>query len=194
MDHLAEQSVLDLAMGAMVEPAASAAHAHLDRCGDCRALVAQIVRGSAPALQGSSPDVASTVAEGPVARRSPASASPIAQLDEYRVVDLLGHGGMGTVYRAHDTLLDREVALKLIARTESEQARQRFLLEARAVARIRHPNVVTVHRVGITGEQPYIVYDLVRGHTFGQLPRPSPWPRVLELGVGIARGLAAAHA
>lgn len=195
MDHLAEQSVLDLAMGAMVEPAASAAHAHLDRCGDCRALLAQVVRGSAPrpAADGSH-DVAPTVAEGPGARRHATPASPITQLDEYRVVELLGHGGMGTVYRAHDTLLDREVALKLIARTESEQARQRFLLEARAVARIRHPNVVVVHRVGIAGDQPYIVYDLVRGFTFGQLPKPSPWPRVLELGAGIARGLAAAHA
>jgi hypothetical protein len=200
MEHLAEQSVLDFAMGAMIEPAASAAHAHLDRCGDCRALVAQVIRGTAPSpaaptLAGH--DVAPTLAEAPAARRHAVPPAPIGQLDEYRVVELLGHGGMGTVYRAHDTLLDREVALKLIARTDSEQARQRFLLEARAVARIRHPNVVTVHRVGIAslaGAQPYIVYDLVRGHTLGELRRPSPWPRVLELGTGIARGLAAAHA
>jgi len=68
------------------------------------------------------------------------------------------------------------------------------VLEARAVARIRHPNVVVVHRVGIAGDRPYIVYNLVRGSTFANLPRPSPWSRVLELGTGIARGLAAAHA
>jgi hypothetical protein len=100
---------------------------------------------------------------------------------------------MGTVYRAHDTLLDREVAIKLIARAESEAARQRFLVEARAVARIRHPNVVVVHRVGIAADQPYIVYDLVRGSTFGEMRVPLPWPKVLALAVGVARGLVAAH-
>ena len=200
MEHLAEQSVLDFAMGAMVEPAASAAHAHVDRCDECRELVAQVIRGTAPSpaaptvaapVESTGHDIAPTLAEAPAARRH---TLPLGQLDEYRVVELLGHGGMGTVYRAHDTLLDREVALKIIARTDSEQARQRFLLEARAVARIRHPNVVVVHRVGIAGDRPYIVYNLVRGKTFGELPRPSPWPRVLALGTGIARGLAAAHA
>src|SRR6185436_2372799 len=115
-------------------------------------------------------------------------------IDEYRVLELLGQGGMGTVYRAHDTLLDREVAIKLITRTGSEAARQRFLVEARAVARIRHPNVVVVHRVGVCADQPYIVYDLVRGRTFSELQRPMPWPKVLELSSSVVRGLAAAHA
>ena len=116
------------------------------------------------------------------------------RVDEYQLLALVGRGGMGTVYLARDTLLDRDVALKLIPRASSELARQRFLIEARAVARIRHPNVVVVHRVGMANEQPYIVYDLVRGRTFGELPRPAPWPKVLELAVGATRGLAAAHA
>ncbi|HWU89222.1 MAG TPA: serine/threonine-protein kinase, partial [Kofleriaceae bacterium] len=132
-----------------------------------------------------------TVAAGVAA--GPALAPPIDRIDEYRVIDLLGRGGMGTVYRARDTLLEREVAIKLIARAESEAVRQRFLVEARAVARIRHPNVVVVHRIGIAADRPYIVYDLVRGSTFGDLRTPLPWPKVLALAVGVVRGLAAAH-
>jgi serine/threonine protein kinase len=132
----------------------------------------------------------------PQGSAAPAAALPlpIESIDEYLMIELLGRGGMGAVYRAHDTLLDREVAIKMIGYSASAEARQRFLVEARAVARIRHPNIVTVHRVGVTAEQPYIVYDLVRGRTFNALNRPMPWPKVLELATGILRGLAAAHA
>src|SRR5262245_12404768 len=72
-----------------------------------------------------------------------------AQLDEYRVLRKIGRGGMGEVYLAHDELLDRPVALKLIEpRSQSEDLRQRFLIEARAIARLQHPNVVAIHRIG----------------------------------------------
>jgi eukaryotic-like serine/threonine-protein kinase len=215
MDHLTEQSVIDLIAGALVEPYAGSAHEHLDRCAECRALVGVVLRAegtprrlgtppeASPAeLPDASPASADTLVDGPAGRRAASAlrwpvappSSPFEHIDEYRVLELLGRGGMGTVYRAHDTLLDREVAIKLIARTGSEAARQRFLVEARAAARIRHPNVVVVHRVGIVSDQPYIVYDLVRGQTFGALPRPMPWPKVLELAAGVVRGLAAAHA
>ncbi|HEU0031682.1 MAG TPA: serine/threonine-protein kinase [Kofleriaceae bacterium] len=206
MDHLAEQSVLDLVNGRLPDGAAVMAHVHLDQCGECRALVAHVIRvsdtdvvalGSAPGVDVSDDsDEPPTRAEVPSARRAAPAAvpPPIAQIDEYRLGTMLGRGGMGTVYLARDTLLDRDVALKLIARTSSESARQRFVLEARAVARIRHPNVVVVHRVGVVGEQPFIVYDLVRGRTFDELLRPLPWPKALELAVGTLRGLAAAHA
>ena len=208
MDHLAEQSVIDLVAGVLVEPAAAAAHAHLDRCDECRAVVARMVhgdgRGPASALGAGepgrpgerigrgSPDPASPTVLDPAvvpAWRLP----PIPVIDEYRLLGILGSGGMGTVYRARDTLLERDVAIKLITRTGSEPARQRFLLEARAVARIRHPNVVVVHRVGFAAEQPYIVYDLIRGRTFRDLSSPVPWPKVLQLAAGAVRGLAAAH-
>jgi hypothetical protein len=201
MDHLAEQSALDLVAGHLGEPAASLAHAHLDGCGDCRALVAQLARTGiasedtrpvARVAAAGSDATDATAADGPAARR--VEALPVERIDEYHLLALLGRGGMGSVYRARDTILDRDVALKLIARTGSELARQRFLTEARAVARIRHPNVVVVHRVGVTGEQPYIVYDLIHGKTFADLARPVPWPKALELAVGVTRGLAAVHA
>jgi serine/threonine protein kinase len=192
MDHLAEQRVLDLIAGALPEHVAIAVHAHLDQCDECRVVVAIALRsGDAPAETEPS-DGTSTVAERPAALRQ--DPRPADQIEEYKLLEQIGRGGMGTVYRAYDTLLDREVALKLIARTSSELARQRFLVEARAVARIRHTNVVVVHRVGVTGERPYIVYDLVRGRTIASMRTPLPWFKVLELAVGIARGLAAAHA
>ncbi|MDQ3334724.1 MAG: serine/threonine-protein kinase [Myxococcota bacterium] len=194
MDHLAEQRVLDLIGGGLPEPVALAAHEHLDRCTECRAVVANVLRSGEQVddTLAHTPS-ASTVAEQPAALRAPRPA-PVDQIEEYKLLEQVGRGGMGTVYRARDTLLDREVAIKLIARTSSDVARQRFLVEARAVARIRHPNVVVVHRVGVDGQRPYIVYDLVRGHTLADLRPPIPWFKVLEWSVGIARGLAAAHA
>jgi len=118
---------------------------------------------------------------------------PPAEFDEYRLVERLGVGGMGVVYLAHDRLLDRPVAIKFLKSTLSETARRRFVIEARAAARIHHPNVMGVHRVGELGDHPYIVTEYVRGTSLAALELPLPWPRVLELGIGLARGLATAH-
>ena len=77
-----------------------------------------------------------------------AAFSPPTEVAEYRIVRLLGRGAMGQVYLAHDTLLDRPVAIKFIAAEPSAAIRERFLVEARAIARLTHPNVVSVYRVG----------------------------------------------
>ena len=91
-------------------------------------------------------------------------------------------------------MLARPVVIKFIASVEPDlAARQRFLMEARAAARIQHPNVVAVYRVGELGDRPFIVSELLRGRLLAELPRPMPCPRVLSLGVELARGLAAAH-
>src|SRR5262245_51426749 len=117
------------------------------------------------------------------------------ELDEFRLVRPLGRGGMGEVYLGHDTVLDRAVAIKLIgARNPDATSRERFLIEARAIARLSHPNVVTIYRVGATGDgRPFLVQELIRGKSLDQLPRPMPWREVCELAIGIARGLEAAH-
>jgi serine/threonine protein kinase/formylglycine-generating enzyme required for sulfatase activity len=116
------------------------------------------------------------------------------ELEEYRIVRLLGQGGMGQVYLAEDRLLARLVAIKIIASpSPSAAARARFFVEARAVARLSHPNVVAVHRVGELRRQPFLVSEYVRGQSLAELPTPVPWRRALEVGVGLARGLAAAH-
>ncbi len=117
-------------------------------------------------------------------------------LDEFRLIRPLGKGGMGMVYLAHDTVLDRQVAIKVIdAREPDAASRERFLTEARAIARLSHPNVVSIYRVGATSDgRPYLVQELVAGTSLDKLPRPMGWRQVGELALGITRGVAAAHA
>src|SRR4051812_4815264 len=93
----------------------------------------------------------------------PDALPPPAELEEYRLLRPLGHGAMGQVYLAHDTLLDRPVAIKFIAGDPDPAARERFFVEARAIARLSHPNVVAIHRVGEVRGRPYLVSELVRG-------------------------------
>lgn len=120
--------------------------------------------------------------------------SPPETMDEYRLVRLIGRGGMGQIYLAEDALLERPVAVKFIASVKpDESARQRFYVEARALARLSHPNVVAVHRVGEVDGRPYLVTEFVRGQSLEELPKPLRWERVLHIGLGLARGLAAAH-
>ncbi len=116
------------------------------------------------------------------------------QIEEYRMVRRLGRGAMGQVFLAVDTKLDRHVAVKVLAIEPRAAARERFLQEARAVARLSHANVVTIHRVGEVDGRPYIVCELVRGQSLDVLAKPVPWRQALELARGLARGLAAAHA
>ncbi len=120
--------------------------------------------------------------------------SPPPRIGEYRLVRRLGGGAMGQVFLATDELLHREVALKFINVLEPDPTqRERLLVEARAAARLSHPNVLAVHRVGELDGVPYIVAEFVHGQSLDRLARPLPWPRVLDLGLGLARGLAAAH-
>lgn len=115
---------------------------------------------------------------------------------EFRLLSPLGSGGMGEVYLGHDTLLDRPVAVKLLRESDlsgGDVTRGASLVEARAAARIQHPNVATIHRVGEASGRPFIVSELVRGESLDKLSKPLPWRRVLALAIGLARGLAAAH-
>jgi serine/threonine protein kinase len=121
------------------------------------------------------------------------------QLGKYRLVQRLGEGGMGVVYAAEDPVLTRKVALKVLSgdvARESNSA-QRFLLEARAAARLNHPNVVAVYDIGQQGEVSFIVMELVEGvsaETLLQQRRALPWPQATRIIADVCRGLAAAHA
>ncbi len=116
------------------------------------------------------------------------------QFDEYRIVRMLGRGSMGVVFLGHDLVLDRPVAIKFLNVVDaSPRARERFLTEARAAARIQHPNVMAVHRVGELEGRLYIIGEYIRGQSLNELKRPVPWQELLKLGVGLARGLACAH-
>ena len=116
----------------------------------------------------------------------------------YQVAAKLGEGGMGEVYRARDTRIGRDVALKVLpARADFDAERlRRFEQEARAAGLLNHPNILTVHDVGSDGGRPYLVCELLEGETLrerlggGRLPAA----RAVEIGLQVAHGLAAAHA
>jgi serine/threonine protein kinase/tetratricopeptide (TPR) repeat protein len=128
----------------------------------------------------------------------PLLADPPPTLAHYRILGSLGSGGMGIVYRARDSRLDREVALKFLPSHLSAQpeARERLLLEARAVAALEHPNVCNIHEIGETADgRPFIAMSCYEGETLKQrLGRgPLPPPEALAIAAQIARGLEAAH-
>src|SRR3569623_2198007 len=94
------------------------------------------------------------------------SFGPGAQLGKYKLLRMLGEGGMGQVWAAHDPDLDREVALQLLrAAQAAPQLRPRLLREARAMARLKHPNVLTVCEVASDSGRDFIVMELVDGHS-----------------------------
>jgi hypothetical protein len=121
--------------------------------------------------------------------------------ERYQLLEPLGIGGMGVVYTAFDTKLQRKVAVKrlreLAAAAQAERRRARFLREAQLLASLSHPNVLTVHDVGGVDPELYVVMELVDGWPMSRWiseadPRPD-WRRILDLYVQVGRGLAAAH-
>jgi serine/threonine-protein kinase len=110
----------------------------------------------------------------------------------YRVERLLGSGGMGTVYKAFDPTLGRWVALKFLHRNDGTHA-ERFLREARAQARISHPNVCQVHEVGEVEGRPYIAMQYVDGRSLGELCEELTLEDKVRLVRDVARGIHAAH-
>ncbi|MCB9600172.1 MAG: alpha/beta fold hydrolase [Sandaracinus sp.] len=121
--------------------------------------------------------------------------TPPEEFDGFRVVGRLGSGGMGHVLRVLDVMLEREVAVKVLREADvSEATRERFVREARALARLQHPNVVAVFRIGAIGERPYLAYELVDGTTLEAHTRDAQgWPEATELLQQLVAGLAAAH-
>ncbi|MDD5308314.1 MAG: SUMF1/EgtB/PvdO family nonheme iron enzyme [Deltaproteobacteria bacterium] len=119
---------------------------------------------------------------------------PRREFDGYRLVRLLGKGGMGEVHLAEDTILDRPVAIKFISQgADDPSSNRRFLAEARAIARLQHPNVVSIYRVGEVDGHPYLVSEFIRGTPLDALPRPVTPELAVRIASDIAHGLAAAH-
>lgn len=113
--------------------------------------------------------------------------------ERYRLNELIGRGGMGVVYRGHDILLQREIALKLMANTSmGDDVRQRMLREAQLAAQLTHPNIVAVHDAGQVSGTPYIVMELVEGHTLRQF-RGESLNQVIVIAEQICLALSHAH-
>ena len=121
--------------------------------------------------------------------------NPDVRLGHYHLLSLLGEGGMGAVYLAEDTKLGRMVAVKTLPLNSNEEAKRRFIREARAVAALDHPNICTIHEVGEEHGQSYIVMQHVDGETLASClnSRKLTLERSLDCAIQICEALQAAH-
>src|SRR3954470_8929392 len=144
----------------------------------------------------SSPSDAETV----VADQGDALPLPVQTLvidDKYIIVKEVGRGGMGVVYQARQENLNRLVAVKMMVGGvhASEEGKQRFLKEAKAAARLNHPNIVAIHDWGEDGGLPYFSMDYIEGKTLAQISRDKPLPHhaVAQIICALARAMHYAH-
>ncbi|MCX6137097.1 MAG: serine/threonine-protein kinase, partial [Ignavibacteriales bacterium] len=122
-------------------------------------------------------------------------------ISHYKILEKLGEGGMGVVYKAHDTELDRDVALKFLSRhlVADDSDKKRFIQEAKSAAILNHPNICTIHGIEeasdpVTGEsQTFIVMEYVDGKTLKDVQATLSHKQSLAIAEQIAKGLSAAH-
>src|SRR5215204_1720610 len=126
------------------------------------------------------------------------SLSPGDRLNGYEIISLVGAGGMGQVYRARDTRLNRDVALKILPAVMAGDtlAYARFEREAQAVAALSHPNILAVHDFGRTDTRSFVVLELLEGASLRERLEAGPLParKAIDFARQTADGLAAAHA
>src|SRR6516225_1915133 len=119
------------------------------------------------------------------------------KLGPYEIDSPLGAGGMGEVYRARDTRLDRSVAIKILPShlSDNPEARQRFDREARAISSLNHPNICTLYDVGHQNGMNYLVMEFLQGETLADrlIKGPLPLELALKYGIEICEGLEKAH-
>ncbi|MFT3695570.1 MAG: protein kinase [Kofleriaceae bacterium] len=170
-----EETLVAFAHHALDDAGAEAIAAHLDTCEACR-LAVRVGIGVTPS-------------EDPPVR--PSNLAIGSRLGRFELVRLVGAGGMGHVYAARDTELDREVALKVLRPGHgSIELEQRLLRESRLMAKVTHPAVITIYDVGHAGEVVFIAMELIHGDTL----RPAAdWRRTVERYLRAAEGLIAAH-
>src|SRR5260221_2096772 len=123
--------------------------------------------------------------------------SPNTTIAQYTIVSKIGEGGMGVVWRARDSKLGRDVAIKVLPASLSENTDRlnRFEQEAQADGALNHPNILVIHHIGTHNGAPYIVSELLEGETLRDRMAGAPLPqrKALDYALQIARGLAAAH-
>lgn len=202
MECLSDDRVLGFLKGDLPETEREAIETHLDGCQSCFKLVGAAMRlGSGAEREAAEKRGAaeSTRPDGPDQDEETLLPAAIAD-GRYVIRDLLGQGGAGAVYRAYDSQLGRQIALKIVRAPKlaagiAESMQARLLREARAMARVSHPNVVAVYDVGSIGDRVFVVMELVEGRTLASWQREQArgWREVIETFLAAGVGLAAAH-
>jgi len=162
--------------------------AHADSCAACRQAISELAAGSL-ADDGAATAGATDVEAG-------GAVEPGDRVGRYVILHRVGAGGMGVVFAAYDPELDRKVALKLLHDSGAGDAGARMVREARALARLSHPNVVTVHDAGTSDGRVFIAMEYIQGSTLRAWleQEPRSWREVRKVLVAAGRGLEAAHA
>lgn len=199
MDCLTDSTFQQLLDGTLAGARIRDTQVHLDSCRSCRELLSTLAQGlNTPS--GPRPEETDSTSPAGAVSAIRDSIAPGTQVGRFLVQSRLGAGGMGVVYAAGDPLLGRKVALKLIHADHgngpaSEEWRARLLREARAIARLSHPNVITVHEIGLHDDQPFVAMELVEGSTLRSWLTASrrSWRDVVSVFVAAGRGLLAAH-
>lgn len=189
--------ILDYVERRLTSAERSEIESHLDTCAECRQLVAELARKTAVETPRRNNADAVTTPGSAGARVRNDDAIQQRRIGRYLVEKQLGEGGMGAVYIAHDPSLDRRVALKLVhPELATGDGIERFIREGRALAKLDHPNVVSVFDAGQDGESVYLAMELVDGQSAGSwlLAEERRWREILRIFAAAARGLAAAHA
>ena len=187
----AEDQLVALAEGRLAPGESAAVHHHVRGCADCRIALAAL---------GDSMDDAISQPTTPSSPDADVPLIPGQRVGRFELTRLLGLGGMGAVWSAHDPDLGRDVAVKILrvgigSDGDKAQNRRRLMREAKAMAHLAHPNVVPVFEFGEFGERLFVVLELVEGETLGRwLSKPRALPEILEIFLAAGRGLAAAHA
>lgn len=201
---LEENEIVDLVTGTLAPDAAREADAHIDKCASCRLVLIELARVfelkasniSAPPELDVSADPGGGSDASVLGLAIPAMARGT-EIGRYVVLEFLGAGAMGVVFSAYDPELDRKVALKLLrTAARAKGSKERLVREARAVARIAHPNVVVVHDVGEHESSVFMAMEFVEGGTLATWLKDQPRTQtaILEAFVQAGRGLEAAHA
>jgi tetratricopeptide (TPR) repeat protein len=197
MACLTEETVLRFAEGRLDPAELATAEAHVRSCVTCGDLLAVGLAGSS-SLRPPLPDAASPEAGPPLLEPS-GTLRRGTLVGRYTVLSLIGRGGMGEVYAAYDPQLDRKVAVKVLhgaAAAGGARAEARLLREAQAIAKLSHPNVITVHDVGTVEDRVFVAMEYIDGQTLATwlISQPRGRAEILTVFVAAARGLAAAHA